>query len=93
MPDVTLQHCVPVTIPLPLPLPPAFSLIITVGGGPHDGVVDVTAGPGELPGTVSLPTGSSATCPCLGVTTLQLHFKKSPVGPADVETTYGFDVS
>jgi hypothetical protein len=93
MPDIVLQHCVPTSIGAPGPLPPEFDLVLSIGGGPLDGVVEVVAGPGELPGPVSLPTGSSTTIPCLGVTSLQLHYRKSPAGPDDVEVTYEIESS
>jgi len=92
MPNVLLQHCVPTPVGGPPPLPPQFELVLTIGGAPQDGVVEVTAGPGELPGPVSLPTGSSASIPCVGVTTLLLHYRKSPTGPAEVEVTYEVQV-
>ena len=88
MPDVTLHHCVSVPIDEPTPLPPDFEFVLTVGGGPLDGVVEVTAGPGQLPGAVSVPTASSTTIRCVGVTILFIHYKQSPAGPAEVEATY-----
>jgi hypothetical protein len=91
MPTVTLQHCVPVVIYGPSSPPQEVTLDLTIGGSAGDGIVDVTAGPGQLPGPVSLPTGSSGTYPLPAVTIVKLHYIKSSGGPMSVSVTY--DVS
>jgi hypothetical protein len=80
MADLILQHCVPVNI-LPHGDPQDIELTFAIGGLPGDGQVDVTAGPGELPATLCLPTGSSGEIKLPQVTELSVHYCKSPTGP------------
>jgi hypothetical protein len=87
MADLILQHCVPVCI-MPHTDPPLdIDLGFTIGGAPGDGQVDVTAGGGELPATLCLPTGSTGMIKLPQVSELNVHYRKSLTGPDSITIT------
>jgi hypothetical protein len=86
MAELTLQHCVPINV-LPHCGPEDIDFQFTIGGGPGDGQVDVTAGPGELPATICLPTGSSGSIKLPQITEINIHYRKSATGPDSITVT------
>jgi hypothetical protein len=80
MAELILQHCIPVNV-LPHGDPQDVDFVFTIGGGPGDGQVDVTAGVGELPAPIPLPTGSNGSILLPMVSEITVHYRKSDTGP------------
>jgi len=87
MAELILQHCVPVIVVPVRPDPTDVELSFTIGGSSGDGQVDVTAGPGEIPATICLPSGSSGTINIPQVTQLTVHYRRSKTGPSSIPVT------
>jgi hypothetical protein len=79
-----LVSCQAVTLFGPVDDPTDVTFTFSIGGGTGDGQVDVTAGPGEFPCPVSLPTGTTGVITFKHVTVLRVHYRKSATGPASI---------
>lgn len=84
MTQLTLQHCVPVTIWVSS-VPTDKTLQLSAGGMPGDGDVKVS---GTGPPEDSVATGTNDSFFYPGCTSIVLHYIKSKGGPSSVTVEY-----
>src|SRR5262245_61839503 len=85
MAHYTLQHCTPVRIDGPHPQPQPVSLNLLIGGIAGEGLVEISGAPGELPVPIIAPCGGPFPCHLPGVTEVWVHYRKSPLGPPEID--------
>ena len=86
MGSVTLPHCEEVQVYVSGALTDIV-LMLTVGGGPGDGYVEVISP--QLPEPFVVPTGASPTpVPIPGCTEITLHYHKEKGGPDSVDVSW-----